>query len=455
MENKHIVCDALATISPPIFLAGLKSSKTARVTLYVGVKHNSRALCRKAETALANVGVKAVCAVRPLPKSRLSRTRSLEAALRCFGDEQVVYDPTGSVSRGQALLRCCAAVRSVLAESVIGFYAEPTSRTLYVLIEGGAVSRDGTLDKTSQRELEAKVAKAVADWVTNDPFSFSVPVRLCVALPSLPLVPVDKVSPIRSGNWRGRLHSGLLVGGLTTLLGVVGPGVAQADGPAVSQVNGKMSGAGGDIAGHGGGVAEGSITLPIGQSFGAQFDGEGGSSNQRFLWGVAGQAFWRDPTVGLLGGVVTRGEHGILNPKRGPTSAFANRYGAEGEVYLGQFTPSAAAGYQEQLSKKGGGFLVLDLAWYPTDDLQLSAGGDLNVSRSRALLGAEYQTGIHLLGGLTTFAEAGITGSRDSYALAGFRVYFGPDKTLIRRHREDDPTSPIVSGVGALAAGYH
>ncbi len=242
------------------------------------------------------------------------------------------------------------------------------------------------------------------------------------------------------------------IAGGVLLLGAALSGPALADGPtgpAVSTVNGKVSAAGGDIGGHGGGVSEGSFSFPIGYSFGGQLDAAGGGANGRGLYGVDGQGFWRDPSFGLVGGFVVHSAHGIAGSNVTAKGAYANRYGLEAEDYIGRFTPSIAAGYQEgNLLQKNGGFAVLDLAWYPLDNLELSGGGDLNSAHSRVLLGAEYQLGLAALPGLTGFTEAGLTGQRDSYALVGVRIYFGPDKTLIRRHREDDPSTPIDNDQG-------
>ena len=252
----------------------------------------------------------------------------------------------------------------------------------------------------------------------------------------------------------GRARSALAgMACLTLLLGAALSGPALADGPsgpAVSTVNGKVSAAAGDIDGHAGGLSEASISFPIGYSFGGQLDAAGGGANGRGLYGVDGQGFWRDPSVGLIGGFAVHAAHGIAAPSNFKAKgSYANRYGIEAEDYIGRFTPSIAAGYQEGNLLKNGGFGILDLAWYPLDNLQLSGGGDFNSAHSRALLGAEYQLGLAALPGLTTFAEAGLTGQRDSYALVGLRIYFGPDKTLIRRHREDDPSSPIGNDQGA------
>jgi len=239
------------------------------------------------------------------------------------------------------------------------------------------------------------------------------------------------------------------VSAFALLLGSAYAGTAWADGPAVSTVNEKISVEGGDLGGHGAGIAQGSITFPVTHSFGAQFDFAAGDGHGYGLWGAGAQGFWRDPTAGLAGLFVTHSDHGDAPPARKPLSGagvYVNRYGIEGEQYFGRFTPGVAAGYQDGifLDKKGG-FAVLDLGWYPVDNFNLSGGGDLNSAHSRVLLGAEYQLGlIPALPGLTAFTEAALSGQRDSYALVGFRIYFGPNKTLMRRQREDDPGATII-----------
>ncbi|HZL58071.1 MAG TPA: hypothetical protein VFC38_00065 [Stellaceae bacterium] len=446
--------DALASLSVPVFLAGFDGAGPARVTLHVARPRNCRALRQEAQAALAAAGIDAPCRVRVLKYRQIERAQSLEGMLRPFAHDSLVYDPTDSVTRAQALLRCGGNLRRALGATLGGIYFEPESRTLYLVCRPEALARDGQIDKTLQRSVEAQTAPVIAAWRDADPGAFAFATRLCIAVPRLPLVPVDDSSPVeRRAAWRRRLHSGMVAGGVATLLGALLPGMAWAEGPAVSAVNGKLSVEGGEGNAHPMGIMSGSLTVPLGYSFGGQLDVAGGGSNGQGLWGVAGQGFWRDPGMGLIGGLASYTDRGIATNKFVTTKDInVQRYGADGEAYLGQFTPSAAIGYQDGRVKHGA-FATLDLAWYPLDDLQLSGGADLNPARSMALLGAEYQLGLAALPGLSTFAEAGISGSRASYALVGFRFYFGPAKTLIRRHREDDPPS-LVTG-GGFGDGFH
>jgi hypothetical protein len=86
----------------------------------------------------------------------------------------------------------------------------------------------------------------------------------------------------------------------------------------------------------------------------------------------------------------------------------------------------------------------LSAAYYVTDDFKLSAGHLYTFDTHFLTLGSEY--GFGLGGGrmASLFAE-GALGERGAYsALAGLRIYFGQhDKTLIDRHRQDDPLLTI------------
>ena len=72
--------------------------------------------------------------------------------------------------------------------------------------------------------------------------------------------------------------------------------------PAVDGINGKIDGYGGG-ANHTNGFygGTGSLSVPLAQQWGAQFDGGVGSDEGIGWLGGAGHLFWRDPSIGLLG----------------------------------------------------------------------------------------------------------------------------------------------------------
>ncbi len=122
--------------------------------------------------------------------------------------------------------------------------------------------------------------------------------------------------------------SAALVAAVSTL-GLVN---VQAEGPAVSQLNAKVEGVGGVIAGDTTGLGAVSVAMPITHSFGAQIDGMGGTTDGDGLVGYGAHFFWRNPGQGLLGATAARSGRG---------GNFVNRYGAEGEYYIDQWTLGA------------------------------------------------------------------------------------------------------------------
>ena len=91
----------------------------------------------------------------------------------------------------------------------------------------------------------------------------------------------------------------------------------------------------------------------------------------------------------------------------------------------------------------------MQLAYYPIDNLKLSVGHGYVLGTHAALFGVEY--GISTGGGTMAafYARGSVNEHGDAAVLAGLRAYFGKrDKTLIRRHREDDPVSYMNQGVG-------
>ena len=223
------------------------------------------------------------------------------------------------------------------------------------------------------------------------------------------------------------------------------PGAPPADDlPAVSGINGKVSGFGGwenyDLGADGGlfGV-DGSFSIPLGQMFGFQADGMISSLDGNFIGGTAGHLFWRNPATGLLGvygSWVTRDDSGVDTW----------RIGVEGEFYSGPITIQGVVGYEGAdvpafiLLDDEDVFAYADLSYYATPDLRFSAGYRRLNGLDMAALGAEWQLPTNFIGGTSLFAEGRI-GEDDFVSVwAGLRVYLSAEnKTLIRRHREDDP----------------
>jgi len=222
--------------------------------------------------------------------------------------------------------------------------------------------------------------------------------------------------------------------------------------PAVSGINAKISGFGGwedHDFGPDGGLAgvDGSLSIPLGQLFGFQVDGMAASLDGNFIGGAAGHLFWREPTIGLLGlygSWVTRDDSGVDTW----------RIGVEGEYYSGPISVEAIVGYEDAdvpafvLLDDENIFAYADAAYYATPDLRFSVGYRHLNELDMAAVGAEWQLPTDFIGGTSLFAEGRI--GEDDYASvwAGLRVYLAAEnKTLIRRHREDDPGSKLSSNI--------
>ncbi len=240
-------------------------------------------------------------------------------------------------------------------------------------------------------------------------------------------------------------------------------------------LNGRATVFGGAADGRAFYGAVGSVTMPLGNRYGLQIDGVRTNFDSRFEGNVAGDGvaahlFWRDPSVGLLGAYGHYLHSGAsLNSEAFTVNLFAGA--AEGALYLGRFTIEGVAGVQGgQTDLEAQGkfdiatrfFDAVYLSYYPTDNLRLSLGQSYALGQNGASVGAEL--GLPVGGGGGTmpaiFATGRVSESGDSAVMGGLHIYFGQrNKTLIRRHREDDPTfvalppeiSNAFTGAGSAA----
>jgi opacity protein-like surface antigen len=219
---------------------------------------------------------------------------------------------------------------------------------------------------------------------------------------------------------------------------------------AVSGFNGKLEGAAGyaendDESGDFAGEVGGSLSLPLGCLIGLQLDAGYSSKLDDDMYGGIAHLFIRDPEsylIGVTGGVIDGQDETLY------------AVGPEAELYLGNVSLEAWGGYLNLDPEDGGskdtGFIIGDAAFYVTDDFRVSVGGKIVDDFEALRAGFEYQ-----------FADSNIAlqgkaeyGDDDYFTiLGGLKIYFGgEDKSLIRRHREDDPRNRtldlFVSGIG-------
>jgi hypothetical protein len=213
--------------------------------------------------------------------------------------------------------------------------------------------------------------------------------------------------------------------------------------PAVSGLNGKFSLESGIESSFGKaagvGLASGSITMPLGHAFGLQFDADAATSEGNADGGGTAHLFWRDPAMGLLG---------LIGSVEGDATGHAGSYGVEGEVFAGPVTLGTSMGYVDTAASvlgQSGGFYEAHVKVYPAPDLSLNAGLETVLGHLSGIASVEYQPTLLQQHNVSFFVDTE-AGEQSFYGVtAGIRFYFGADKTLIRRHREDDPeTNPVI-----------
>ncbi len=217
-------------------------------------------------------------------------------------------------------------------------------------------------------------------------------------------------------------------------------GHAPLGGPAVSAPNGKIAVFGGGDDDGGLIFGEASYTMPVGQAFGLQVDGlvgQVGRVDDTVVQGAA-HLFWRDPSKGLLG---------LYGSALSVDSADMYRIGGEGQLYLNRISLEGMLGWDEA-STDGGVFASGTFAYYTSDNTRLYAGarrtdwrdGTIRGVGTAGFAGLEQQMSWgDGRRGYSLFGEVRFGENDYRAAWAGLRVYFGESKSLIRRHREDDP----------------
>ena len=220
--------------------------------------------------------------------------------------------------------------------------------------------------------------------------------------------------------------------------------------PAVSGPNGKLELALGGITDPESAIfrAAGSVSLPVGDAFGLQ--GDVAVQNVDGDWAVGGalHAFTRDPNsylFGLTGGFVA---------VDGATLA---AIGPEAELYLDRVSLEFWAGwagieYEDDLLEDDTGFFAFgDLAYYVTDDWRVSVGGASVLGSEWLRLATEYQFSDLSLP-ISGTAEFRAYDTGEYSAMIGIKGYFGdPGKSLIDRHRQDDPPNRVLDLFGAAS----
>lgn len=228
--------------------------------------------------------------------------------------------------------------------------------------------------------------------------------------------------------------------------------------PAVSEINGNVDYAGGNMNSAEGHNFSGRLTLPISQQFGFQADALYSRISDLNFYGGAGHLFWRNPDHGLLG--LTGG----YLYRDGADSVDTFQAGAEGELYWRQFTFGFFGGLGSIDYQYSAPFIDtnptrfvgrVSADYYPLENLRIGASFTSAFKDYFGKAEAEYQLPIQ---GLALTAEAALGNHGYDHWLLGVRYYFGGKKSLRDRQRQDDPPSlmpQMLHSLGVYGAEFN
>lgn len=217
--------------------------------------------------------------------------------------------------------------------------------------------------------------------------------------------------------------------------------------PAVDGVNWKTSGIAGSMAHEAIYAGLAALSVPLGGQYGLQIDGVAGSYASRGVAAGGAHLFWRDPSRGLVG-VYGSGTYW----DRFGGLAVGNVAG-EFEVYWGRWTLQGIGGVEfgnsqtetignliETYDIRTRFFDKVNLAYYINDDWKAFVGHRYLGGKNALALGTEVAFRVNgpVMGSM--FVEGRIGEANFEGVWGGLRFYVGQkDKTLIQRHRQDDP----------------
>lgn len=223
--------------------------------------------------------------------------------------------------------------------------------------------------------------------------------------------------------------------------------------PAVSGPNGKVEAFYGAVNRSYLRGSSATFSMPAGHDFGVQLDALYARAFETDLLGAGGHFFKRDPSHYLLGlaAGVTHSSHfnDILA-------------GIEGELYYERLTIGAFVGYNHFDSRLPVGltaplnqekhFAVARVyaSLYPVDNLMLTTEWQNRFGKNIVVVGLEYQTPAR---GVTVYLDGGLGDNNFRQLIGGIRIYFGGDKSLKHRHRQDDPASLVGAFAGTTVSG--
>ena len=250
----------------------------------------------------------------------------------------------------------------------------------------------------------------------------------------------------KKSRWSYICRAGMAVAAIALMpCGAFAAANAVGSAPAVSGLNGSLDVRGGAARGNMTGLLAGEASAPVTHNFGVQFDGAIGNIGGASASGAGVHAFYRNPSQMLAGLTAERGWF---------DGQHFNRYGVEGEYYQGNLTYVGRVGYQNGTVRHGE-YTNLDVNWYMNDNWVVTPGFRNTGGQAWARVATEWQPqAFKIAPGLSLFGSTGAGNHGYAFGLLGVRYYFGSDKNLVRRHREDDPSELISDDLTDNAGQY-
>lgn len=457
------LADIVQRSSARAFLVGLDTDAKGQeiVTVHAAKSVSDKKALNALKQNLLAIDAISRVTVRRHSERKMMSGKSIETFVAPMAHAEIAFDATGAFTRGSLMTDFATQLRSQLGDKVTGVYFNARWRTLYVQLNESLFGEQNKLriEDLAHAEEVATATLCSALEFTADDKAFRPSLRLGFTLPTIDLVPVDAASQVSGASVLSTLGRYARVPAISVAIGLGSIGAVAADdsAPAVSELNGKLAVIGSysdsdNLADEEySGALAGSVTVPLGHSFGFQADGAIGTNEDAFLSGVGGHLFWRDPTQALVGVTASYSRADV----DGGIDLEVTRFGGEAEIYKDQFTFAVRGGHQFGENLDDGFFGSADVSWYATDDLRFRAGAAIDPVLDTTFGGdVEYRPGYAAVPGLAYFADTSF--GDDSYARAsiGIRFYFGdPDKSLKTRHRYDDPEDNLaLDGLNSITA---
>jgi hypothetical protein len=266
---------------------------------------------------------------------------------------------------------------------------------------------------------------------------------------------------------RDLLLSTAMLGGTLVVVPVMGadlsvPAPPPAAAPAVDGPNVKVAGLGGTFANRSLSGVVGAYTFPLSTQYGVQIDGGVGRFDSSAWTEIGGHLFWRNPSQALFG------IYGSFTQWDRFGGVDVAHVAGEGELYLGRYTLGGIVGVEfgnsvssstigfvqtpiplgqvNTFTTASQGFAVktrfmdqINLKYYFNDYFDGYVGHRYVGGKNAAAFGSELSSplGRGVLGSLFVEARAGEGAYHGVWG--GVKLYFGADKSLIARHRQQDP----------------